>query len=103
MANLLAKAIDGEDGIHLGAVRPSMIQNELLLKAPMGTAKRRGHPLPQGDRLDICVHTADDSQELCHWYHVPSWLMGHSSKMMPVACCCTTPETRLMQKKNMHS
>ena len=48
MANLLAKALDGEDGIHLGAVRPTMIQNELLLKAPMGTAKRRGHPLPQG-------------------------------------------------------
>jgi len=47
MANLLAKALDGEEGIHLGAVRPSMIQNELLLKAPMGTAKRRGHPLPQ--------------------------------------------------------
>ena len=48
MANLLAKALDGEEGIHLGAVRPTMIQNELLLKAPMGTAKRRGHPLPQG-------------------------------------------------------
>ena len=50
MANLLAKALDGEEGTHLGTVRPSMIQNELLLKAPMGTARRRGHPLPQGKK-----------------------------------------------------
>ena len=55
MANLLAKALDGEEGIHLGAVRPSMIQNELLLKAPMGTARRRGHPLPQGWKGEITI------------------------------------------------
>ena len=57
MANLLAKALDGEEGIHLGAVRPSMIQNELLLKAPMGTAKRRGHPLPQGFIYLLFLHS----------------------------------------------